>query len=357
MLLFNASQLSSVKSGSGSPMIEAEFRQAVEEKAPHDMLSESVREAVDYFVSQGRTLQHEIAPCIELAGRFQVSAPKRKGASLKSSPGALLASEELAELVLPWVEKVRIEIFGSATVPFPSVKAAIRWVKRIARKYPEPNIDPEKVRKQGMHMRALGILTGEPVSVMGTRQLVIYWADDNGKRLFVGEPAPPGSPLNVLEKTARSISRFTFFEKSSVVVYILAGIKPVRPDADLALEYGRLDGPYAPPLSTPVQQLRKPRVAVIRLHSAEVSLARLRELLGEARRRLAPGSAARRPLRGSQHRLLEIMKSLGGEPAKEKTAFWERVRSEWNTQSAKRLRYKNWRGPLMAYRRLRARRG
>jgi len=348
-------------------MTASEFRQAVVMAAPRDIQQKYREEAAKTFIDWNRTSQGDVAQCINLASRYQASFGRddahegdegKRHRGKRIDPDVLVLSDRLAQTLLPWVERVRIDVFGKPAVPFRSVAAAKRWINKTATAFPQPVMDDsakaEKKRRLEdiqKHFPALQRLTGYRASweLQGLHFDVTWghWLD------MTNAFAPVDTPLYVVMNAAKAMSRYCYFATDALLLYILLGVKPVLPDAAMRAEAGDAFAYPEAVMHHDDAYVRRPRRLVIHVYSRDITYARFRELYRQAQRMM--GTRERTRMQGGVHKLMTLVDELGGEPKKgNKTAFWEKVKAKWNADIQRGRRYNSWRSPMMAYRRLRA---
>jgi hypothetical protein len=129
--------------------------------------------------------------------------------------------------------------------------------------------------------------------------------------------------------------------RRAATAYLLVGIPPVVPSAEIHVQ----DFTGLLPAGGTFQR----RQATIEVNWGELPAKQVKDIRREVRKGLNLEKIKR--LTEADQRLLELVKRLGGEPADGKTAFWERVRQEWNSAVGAR-QYTTWRGPEMRSRHL-----
>ncbi|HSF32513.1 MAG TPA: hypothetical protein VLK82_18835 [Candidatus Tectomicrobia bacterium] len=265
-----------------------EFRRRVMAQERPGLSKVSLSFAADFFVSQHRLMEGDVRSCIELAGRYEAAYPGMRG-----DPAASTTS----------------------TVPISlgAVLASDRWADEL-----RPSI--EKVRQE---------IFGSPQPPFKTSEEALTALT----RTHKGE---------LVEQAAKDLAEATGLSQSAVAAYIVVGIHPFVSSAEIRVQdfTGLL----------PAGGTFKRTQATIEVNWGELPAKQVKDIRREVRKALNLQEVKR--LTEEDQRLLELVKRLDGEPADGKTAFWERVRQEWN-RSVGTQQYTTWRGPEMRYRRLR----
>ena len=155
------------------------------------------------------------------------------------TPVSRLASDHLAETILPWVELIRVEIIGSADVPFSDSQAAEYWITEQARREPIGSYEAKLKKFEAAMQRKRHLPPMPPFRTLfyldaeGKMQPAhIYQAAPKGGSLPLKYRAPKRyTPLNWLDNETRAMEKATGFSQLSLVQYILRGIAPLLPRA------------------------------------------------------------------------------------------------------------------------------
>jgi hypothetical protein len=110
-----------------------DFAFAVRLKASSDIPNPNVERAIKIFEKLAYQEKWHVNDCVMLAGEIAaanggVTQTQDKNKSLPLFADSL-SSLELVEAIQPWVENVRVHIFGSAKAPFKSYREAVEWIE------------------------------------------------------------------------------------------------------------------------------------------------------------------------------------------------------------------------------------
>ena len=268
------------------------------------------------------------------------------------TPDVLVTSDYLAEKITPWVEIIRTELFGSASIPFGNLKDAEDWI----------------LAHGGNRQLSSAKSLDDPSTL---RDLVYVGPDGVYRVAHIVEPAPPTwlythlrgrasdySPVNWLENEIRLMSEATLFYQPVLVQFILMGTPPILLRYDITGVWYRRPIP-----SRPGQRQRRGlgdeslRVSYVdaRIYAQDLTFVELRELYNEYREILQIKKHKLREgknLSISHWELYQLIKGKGGPPKERgKVAFWESAKSEWN-KLHRQHKYQTWKGVKIAYDRL-----
>ena len=282
------------------------FRQTVLARGrqlPTEFLEDAIGMIAD---REGNVLYEDhVREAIRWAGRFQVHAGGSKDQHPQGGPGIvshqeLLSSDYLAAAILPWVERLREEIWEGNRPPFKSGNAAARW---LVQKCPADH---------------------------GMRGPIPFTFP--GKAGGIGLTYAGKDPQ--LKRLADEISRIanaTGFDKWTLPAFILMGIEPILPR-------------FAVSWSDRFTQLPDGRRLVrkalrIDINAADLTLDELRTIYDTQRRALQ--IRRKKALSGGHVKLYKFIRERGGPPEKGSKAFWEQAMQEWNCIEGN-PRYKTW---------------
>jgi hypothetical protein len=152
------------------------------------------------------------------------------------------------------------------------------------------------------------------------------------------------SVLAKLEDAAHKIADTAGFSKRDVIAWILADQKPTIPPLRMHNEYKELKLPDE-------RTLRNHYVVIEILEPEHLTYYHLKQIYHSIREDFNVTRV--KALTVNHQRLLDIVRRLGGVPAKHgtKSAFWEQVRQAWNREE-RREQYSQWRPLERQYKRL-----
>jgi hypothetical protein len=337
--------------------------------------------AADFFVQKGYHNESAVGPCLELArhiAKFYGSAePTPRQAQplhILPSPGELIASDLLVQKIGPYVARLRQALFSSQGPPFASYQAAVEWLIRTGREerdrwqaespppppwlqgtnaefakwetWPEDNGQPDQrgeihVWRDEAHQRRFEAeLLAEPWwHPSFIRRAIPYKPSGDLSPEFIQhwESIPifdADSPLGRLEWGAHEIAEMTGFSKLSVVAFILAEVQPVRQAVTLDFQTIRtvVRGAGPPAVQRPSENEVAYQRAIVEIYAPENITADDFGMLYRWLRQA--GKVSRRHRFTARDRLLlDVVKRLGGVPAKGIMPFWERVAQMCNRES------------------------
>jgi len=254
------------------------------------------------------------------------------GTELKSIRQDWLPSEFLIDLITPWVEDVREVLFGSKMAPFSSEEQAIRWFGEVREK------SSEWERQQDAFFKKYPVMSapwGKEVPHGHTPWLASKHEE------YPRLPRLVQTNIDLFYK-AGEIDEATGFDFFSIVMYILANIKPVLPCFKLHTQEEVKKLPQGKDLVN-----RSVRVTI----RGELSPDEWRSLYRDIRRELR---LKRTKAFNEKHLEIYRMVQQRGSPPKQRgmgTAFWESVRVEWNKGHPEDA-YSTWREVKQVYCRL-----
>jgi len=307
-------------------------------------------------------LVERLAPVFQTENAM--SLPELQGEGTLPSSGfltsdILLNSDFLADRILPWVQLVRTELFGSVDAPFSSNKDAENWIQEQAKNgvygvgggSPWPGRD---MREQLVH----DILSVSGVSeVFPLGRTLEYLGEDGkvhqikikGRELEDWEISQfreeydkwTMHSLSWLENETRIMARATGFTKPSLVQFILMGIRPVLPRYLVKGKVG-----YQ---ATPTGDILQPFHLEIEIRARDLGFEELRRIY-QTYRHTQPRKA--KALSGVHWAIYRLVKERGGPVSgKGSVQFWKSVMEQWNTLHSEK-RYSHWKGIKIAYERI-----
>jgi hypothetical protein len=195
------------------------------------------------FQEHGKYYSDKRPSAIEFIGMLASLLAKDRDqgrSAFKITPSNMLTGDFLANKISPWVEMVRARLFGSPQSPFKSISDGIKWIEdegkkhssEITMKERKPLVDklPEMVRSD----------SSAGVSVDLPPELLPYPAKNGWlERVRV----LPGTPPGLLASETARMAKNTGFNQASLVMYILADIKPLLPRVRLTSHRGYYELP------------------------------------------------------------------------------------------------------------------
>jgi hypothetical protein len=293
----------------------------------------------DYISSGGKTgpYLNDIAKSL-LAN--QPSAKRNETTTTKLTPDSLLTSDYLAYLLNPALKIIRKQIFGSEEVPFTNYDEAIKWIESQEAsdeefEYPEGN-KPElcKVLENGN-------------KILSQRQdvspLSLFLPHATSGRPHSVYPRK-GSDLSRVIRVANGISAQIGLTPISVVMYIIADIKPVLP----AYSCGGTEALIILPTENGKIEYGRRQLDIT--INTELSFNELLALYNSVRRFL--GVTKNKTLSSKHLELYQIVQRHGSPPKRKGTvSFWNSVKDEWNNANPSD-QYGSWKAVKIAYDRI-----
>lgn len=233
-----------------------------------------------------------------------------------SAENFIRSSEELKRIE-PELEELRFEVFKKKKSPYKDLKQAIRGIKTIAMSELDKCISLSK-----------------DISTLPLASTEIYIAKN--------------TPLDFLALKTKHISERTCFTQSSLVSFVLTGIKPIAQVYRVRVE-GRLRRPRgSKPIPISPSNLTAFPLSYIDLRLYRALTDReLFSLLKSLNNALKPKQkkSEKRP------KLYNFFEMHGQPPAKGKKKYWENALTEWKKQYPDDG-INSWRALMMAWRRL-----
>lgn len=263
-------------------------------------------------------------------------APLMRRMRLEAEPSEnSVTSEFLVDLITPWVEDVRQELFNSRIAPFSTFDEASRWYSKGTKK--DRRFVERRQKEWGKEADAdaqkkVDTRTGREYEKKSPRQ---KWAFAY-ETIF--ENLPETATLACYFR-AEEIAYATSFSSFSVLMYILVGIRPVLTKVRT----------YA---DEEVHKLPSGDNLVNRLVTVEIrgelSFEDLRSLYRSVRQELGINRA--KSLKEKHLELYLMVRQKGGAPkGKGTVAFWECLTEEWNKKHKDDQYTTTWKGVKRAY--------
>jgi len=286
-------------------------------------------------------LVERLAPLLQ-AGNATTSVPELTSDSL-------LTSDFLADRILPWIELVRTELFGSRDAPFHGIRQSEQWIDQQAKdqrllpvggKFDEP-ISSGRFRLAVPPKRTFEYM-GEDGKVHKVTMTDIHigeWKDPElrPRRTEQGIPA-----LRWLENETRIMARSTGFTQPALIQFILVGVRPVLPRYQV-----RGETVYQ---VTPAGDILQPFHVEIEIRARDLGFEELRQIYQIYRRQLQSRKA--KALNEEHWLIYRLVKERGGPlSGKGSVQFWKSVMEEWNTLHPEK-RYSHWKGIKIIYERI-----
>jgi len=282
-----------------------------------------------------------------LADRPSPDGPetKKKEAPFSIPESSVLISETLKPM-LPLVNEIRRELWGSEKAPFPLNPAkALRWLKKTAAEQNAPTLEkrledfPAQSKALNLKIRDLICefrrLTGyyHRINFVPTNYPsipVIIAGMDPSK--WDGVITFKGTGLAKLAGRAEALSDGRPFMPSAIIRFIMTGIRPFFLFYRMTLQKNHLK-------------------------TFRVNLELWRPLKKEEMKSLyfeikdAFGKRDKTFLKEKNQRLYDLVERHGGAPQEDCTAFWTMIMKEWNARNQK-AKYTTANGPRIAYKRI-----
>ena len=302
----------------------------------------AVKVLADYISSGGGT-----GPSLNDIARSLLanppSAKENETVVTKLTPDSLLTSDYLASLLNPTMKIIRKQIFGSEEVPFTNYDEAIKWIES------QEASDGEFEYPEGREHQLYKVLKNGN-KILSQRQ------DVNPLSLFLhhatsGRPHSiyprKGSDLSRVIRVANGISAQIGLTPISVVMYIIADIKPVLP----AYSCGGTEALIILPTENGKIEYGRRQLNIT--INTELNFNELLALYKSVRGFL--GVSKNKTL-GSKHlELYQIVQRSGGPPKRKGTvSFWNSVKNEWNKLHSDNSfeQYRSWKAVKIAYDRI-----
>ena len=350
-------------------MNKKEFTERVKLQCPQELLSfieKGIESAGELLGRNGVYEVYDIPKAIQyiarLAPHLASKQDDKQSVSIKLTTTAqdLITSDFLADKLTPWVETVRVEIFGLPQPPFSSLKEAEKWIIEDAQKqHPVGQYINWNEFKQTLHHSVkvpTALAKSSPLRVTLSYERAMEYLGSDGKthRVFISEPAPQDwampqmrqsankfTPLNWLENEARAMTRATGFIQSSLVQFVLTGTQPMLPRfiATGHWEYQAL----------PSGEVMQPMRIDVEIRSKDLTFNELHQIYN-GYRSLLPLKKSKK-LNKRHLDVYQLVREMGSPPNKAIVVFWKSVRQRWNElhEGQKDKQYSTWKGIQKAY--------
>lgn len=248
---------------------------------------------------------------VSVLERMEVAKPEQDEVPAKPS----VTSEFLSDLITPWIEDIRQEIFNTRVIPF-RTKEALNWMKQeqVDMKNWRDEVERE-IEKLPKWMR------GWPFN-------------------FLNKPNLEKRPLLVLlYDRAEEVAKVTGFNHFSVMSHIILGAPLTlnKVDTKAKKEIHKLPSGAELVNRFVTMQIR-----------GELTFDELRHLYQQIRQDL--GVKRSKALKEKHLELYQIVRRKGGAPkGKGTVAFWESVRKDMNEKNPTGNPYTTWKGVKRAY--------
>jgi hypothetical protein len=341
------------------------FAASVARSKPPVVSDQSLRQAIEHYVSVGRTQQSDVSPCITLAGQVEANlAHIRKNPEMADrhplplTVGLTVRSEDLIRHLTPTVKKVRQELFGGPCAPFSSYEETSAWIEQMGQR--QDYTVAYETTPQGLYSQKLVVnnpqfhqqrmvivdqiqnlyrqytaLTGETVPGFKPNERRLYYLRPypSGGLWEESFPACTGSPLARLADISQEMAEATGFYPPSIVMLILMNKKPLLLQGTVTID------------QQPHKQFGTERVQVtVVINTPDMTEARWLDIHQSIRQAWRVENT--RPIDAHNHKLHSIVAEYGGVPTGHgsKKPFWEKLRQEWNRREDEQLRQAQARG-------------
>jgi hypothetical protein len=203
-----------------------EFLTGLETFLPHHLRGQAYSDFCNYTNSFGRDsyFVSDFQPAVELIERFAIHSiiskndAKEHALMSRLDHADALTSEILVEKITPWAEDLRRKLFGKPGPPF-DWDGAMSWIEdEVKRGEPVPKDLVRQVEKTSKDLARFHI------KIIVRIELLPY--AKKGSEWKVNVPARTDR-LAALESETRRIAKATGFSQTALVMFVLAGIKPL----------------------------------------------------------------------------------------------------------------------------------
>jgi len=273
--------------------------------------------------------KYEVSNVIEIVGILADSALRlgKKGlAKQESEQGEVsvkptVTSEFLSNLITPWIQDIRQEIFNTRVPPFTTYKPAFKWLE-------EGKVDWDFLFNE---------------SVRKERSEAPKWMKSSLYYPYVVKEYPSHySPYTLCFFKAKEVEKVTGFGYISVMLHIIADIPLTLNKVDTEAREKTHQLPSGDKLIN--------RFVTVQIRG-ELSFDELRHLYQQIRQDL--GVKRSKALKEKHLKLYQVVRRKGGAPkGKGTVAFWESVRQEinvWLKNNSIDNQYTTWKGVKRAY--------
>ncbi|MGB9006636.1 MAG: hypothetical protein WCB96_13000 [Candidatus Aminicenantales bacterium] len=306
---------------------------AIERQSPRDNYSPE-----DYLVAHEFIKRLAISQPPAFASNFKTNKKLiRRNQILphKFGPADALTSEILIEKITSWAEGLRKKLFNSPKPPF-DWDGSIKWI--------EEEVQSKKRRVPKSLQNDLGRLATKlrlyNIRLSPERDLLPFARKGDPWRHSVPVCGPR---LENLERETRSVAKATGFYQASLVMFVLAGIKPLVPRIKI------LDSQSSSTL--PTGEIIAGKEISLTFRAYDFSGRELQRLYEQVKRDLKIKRAT--SFKEKHFRIYSLVRSLGIPLAKNEPGhfgFWERASLKWNQKYRDAPR--SWQGLRGAYERL-----
>ena len=320
-----------------------EYIEKVEAKAV-PTLRPFIAPTVDILGDTLRLGRYEVADIIEIADRLASELKKMGVAKGQPEQGEVpveptVTSEFLGDLITPWVEDVRQELFDSRVAPFFTFEQAKKWVEE--QREETSKWLQEKTKEYGEKFRIDAKRETETKAESKPQRKIF-----EGKYPFVAHAIEEGDvdypPFVVCQYRANKIANVSGFDTSSVFYYILMGVRPVLTKVQAHVEEEESRLPSGDSLVN--------RLVIVEMRG-ELSFEELRHLYQQIRQDL--GVKRTKAFNEKHLQLYQVVRHNGVVPKGKGTKhFWEAVQedmNDWINKNGKGDPYTTWRGVKRAY--------
>ena len=287
-------------------------------------LQSLIAAVVDMLGEELRFERSEVANVIEAAGRLAtyletIGVAKGQQEQGEVSAKPTVTREFLSDLITPWIQDIRQEIFNTRVCPFGTYEEALRWVNEGIVDWENwVNEAEREMEKLPKWMRSSGYVSPrfapELHRLLGKRPLYALFSD-----------------------RVKEVTRVTGFSHISVLCHIIADIPLTLKKVDTEAKREIHELPSGDELVN--------RFVTVQIRG-ELTFGELYRLYQQIRQDL--GIKRSKALKDEHLRLYQLVRGRGG-PIKGKGSvkFWKEVVENWNNPKCK-----NWKGAKIAYDRL-----
>lgn len=267
------------------------------------------------------------------------------------TPGDLLMAEQMARKLEPWAKTLRRDRFGSEDAPFTTIEMAADWIENESNAQSSKDKRKTDTRKLEEELdRAASKFaeeTGFDVNVEIGPRILNYQRPDSDHAL--GVYATRGTFLYELARNTEHIAKKTGLTQDVLVVYVLAGLYPVRPRVWATQTMRSIKLPSGEHIST--------RWETLTFFAADLTYNDLRNAYADVRQYVGGKGTKGLDLEDVEFwRLVEY--ELGGPPNehRKKTPFWKEAQHRWNSEYAAKnksyMHYTRWESVRRKYKSL-----
>jgi hypothetical protein len=301
---------------------------------------DALKFAIDFYTKKEWHDREDVADCIELAAEHAEKKPSTQRRSSAQEPALFadtLNSLELAGAILPWVENVRIELFGSANAPFESYQDVVKWLESEERKVSTPELSEDQKKERTEKYREVMDEMAEKVAPLLPRfshafqplSVVFYVPYIKAGNL---ESIPASTEkLRRLHDETKEMEKATGFDQRQLVAFVLADIQPLLPVARVNMP---LSGAPTLAYNLPTGGSILRYVARFEcLSPRELKLAHLNRFYTQLRQNLH--IVKKKTLTNEDRQLLSLIGQHGRVPKRGRLDYWQKIAKEYNRKSKK----------------------